>query len=90
MLQKLKNRIFEILDATTSDKLPTRIFDVFIITLIFLNVLAVIVETVESLSSEHLRRSQFQYSPSNTFSAYGLALMIISLTARLKEESDLP
>ena len=53
MLQKLKNRIFEILDVTASDKLPTRIFDVFIITLIFLNVLAVILETVESLSSQY-------------------------------------
>jgi voltage-gated potassium channel len=75
MLQKLKNRIFEILDATTSDKLPTRIFDVFIITLIFLNVVAVILETVKSLSS--------QYKPFfGTFEAFSVSVFTIEYLLR--------
>ena len=53
MIQRLKYQIFEILNIESPDKLPTRIFDISIITLIFLNVIAVILETVESLSSQH-------------------------------------
>ena len=54
MIQKLKNRIFAILNEAPKDDLPGRVFHVFIITLIFLNVFAVILETVESLSSRYI------------------------------------
>ena len=53
MTQKVKNRLFEILDMR-SDDLPSKSFGVFIMTLISLNVIAVVLETVESLSSQYL------------------------------------
>ena len=50
MIQKIKRRIFEILEIASVGDLPSRIFDIFIITLISLNVVAVILETVQFLS----------------------------------------
>jgi len=49
MRGKVKKRIFEILEKSGKGDLPSRIFDTFIITLISLNVVAVILETVESI-----------------------------------------
>jgi len=49
----VKKRIFEILEIAPPGDLGSRIFDIFIITLISLNVIAVILETVESISSRH-------------------------------------
>lgn len=49
---KLKKRIFEILFASSND-LSSRIFGIFIISLISLNVFAVILETVENLSLKY-------------------------------------
>jgi voltage-gated potassium channel len=50
MVSKIKRRLYEILEvASPGDKL-SRIFDIFIITLIFLNVIAIILETLEKLS----------------------------------------
>jgi len=51
MIHKVKNRIDEILNGVSTEDVPARIFQVFIITLIFLNVFAVILETVEGISS---------------------------------------
>ena len=53
MSQKIKNRLFEILEIASAGDLPSRLFDIFIMTLISLNVIAVILETVESLSSQY-------------------------------------
>lgn len=53
MSQKVKKVLFEILEVASADDLPSRVFDVFIMTLISLNVIAVILETVESLSSQY-------------------------------------
>lgn len=53
MSQKVKNRIFGILEVASVDDIPSKVFDVFIMTLISLNVIAVILETVESLSSQY-------------------------------------
>lgn len=50
MLQKIKSRIFEILEKASPGDLPAKIFNIFIISLIILNVFAVILETVKSLS----------------------------------------
>lgn len=47
--EKVKRRLFEILEVASAGDLQSRAFDVFIITLIILNVIAVILETVESL-----------------------------------------
>ena len=54
MSQKFKKRIFEILEVATPGDRPSRIFDIFIMTLISLNIIAVILETVESLSSKYM------------------------------------
>ena len=51
MNQKYKGRVFEILEASKAGNLPSKIFDIFIMTLISLNVLAVILETVKPLKS---------------------------------------
>ncbi|MBU7018335.1 MAG: ion transporter [Theionarchaea archaeon] len=49
----IKRRIYEILEAASEDDAVSRVFDIFIIGLIFFNVLAVILETVESLSLQY-------------------------------------
>jgi len=46
-----KKRIFEILEIASAGDVPSKIFDVFIMTLISLNVIAVILETEPSLAS---------------------------------------
>lgn len=51
--KKIKGRIFEILEIASTENLPSRVFDVFTITLIFLNVIAVILQTVKGLSSHY-------------------------------------
>jgi len=53
MVNKIKRRIYEILEVAESGDKASRIFDIFIITLIFLNVVAVVLETVQSLSVLH-------------------------------------
>lgn len=50
MIEKAKKRIYEIVEVATPGDVQSRIFDIFIVTLIFLNVLAVIFETIEKLS----------------------------------------
>jgi voltage-gated potassium channel len=52
MNRKPKDRIFEILETAPAGDLPSRAFDIFLITLISLNVIAVILETVRSISSQ--------------------------------------
>jgi voltage-gated potassium channel len=47
---KIKRRFYEILEVASPGDKPSRIFDIFIITLIFLNVIAIILETIEKLS----------------------------------------
>lgn len=51
MYNRIKKRVFEILEARTSDRV-SRFFMIFILTLITLNVIAVILETVEGLSNQ--------------------------------------
>ncbi|MBU7024916.1 MAG: ion transporter, partial [Theionarchaea archaeon] len=49
----IKTRLYQILEVASEDDPVSRLFDIFIITLIFLNVLAVILETVESLFAQY-------------------------------------
>ena len=53
MSQKIKKRTFEILELSNSGDKPSRIFDIFIISLITLNVICVILETVNSISLQY-------------------------------------
>ena len=50
---RLKKRIYEILEVAAPGDSLSRIFDVFIMTLIFLNVVAVVLETVQGLSAQY-------------------------------------
>ncbi|MDP3765775.1 MAG: ion transporter [Nanoarchaeota archaeon] len=75
MIQKVKSRIFEILEASASD-FHSRVFVLFIMTLISLNVIAVILETVENLS--------FQYSYFFTmFEVFSVAVFTIEYLLRI-------
>ncbi len=76
MIQKVKNRISDILNGTSAEDLPGRAFHVFIITLIFLNVIAVILETVESLSTQY--SSFFR-----TFETFSVSIFTIEYLLRL-------
>jgi voltage-gated potassium channel len=54
MLDKPRKRIHEILEVASAGDRPSRAFDVFIMSLISANVVAVILETVEHLSAQWL------------------------------------
>ena len=56
MYRKAKRRTYEILEKASLNDVASQVFDIFIMSLIALNVVAVILQTVESLSS---RYSQF-------------------------------
>lgn len=51
MYSKIKKRTYEIIEKAKIDDRASRIFDIFIVTLIFLNVVVVILESVKNLSS---------------------------------------
>ncbi len=76
MIREAKKRISDILNNTTIENLPNKIFHVFIITLIFFNVLAVILETVEDFSS----RYQVFFS---TFEVFSIGVFTIEYLLRL-------
>ena len=46
----LKKRTYEILDIASPGDKKSRIFDIFIVALIFINVIAVVLETIHALS----------------------------------------
>lgn len=50
MGQQIKKRTYEILEKAADGDLASRIFDIFIMSLIFLNVIAVILETVKGIA----------------------------------------
>ena len=54
MLVKAKKRTFEILESATQGNALSRTFDVFIVVLIFINVLAVVLETVNVIASRYM------------------------------------
>lgn len=54
MSQKVKNRLFDILEIASDGDLPSKLFDIFIMTLISLNVITVILGTVDYLYSRYM------------------------------------
>lgn len=48
--KKIKRRIFEIIEVASEGDLPSKIFDIFIIILISLNIIAVVLESIKELS----------------------------------------
>lgn len=53
-MRNVKKRIFEILEKASSPKdIPSRTFDIFIITLIALNVIAIMLVTIKSLAAQY-------------------------------------
>ena len=76
MIAKLKKRIFEILEIASIGDSYSRIFDIFIMTLILLNVIAVILETVESLGSRYMLFFE-------TFEMFSVAVFSIEYLLRI-------
>jgi len=52
-MKKIKKRIFEIIEISRDGDVPSRVFDIAIMALIFLNIVAVILETVQALSKSY-------------------------------------
>jgi len=46
----MRKRVYEILEIGSPEDLSSRVFDTFIISLILLNIIAIILETIKSLS----------------------------------------
>jgi voltage-gated potassium channel len=74
--RKLQQRTHEILDKGNADDRPSRIFDIFIVTLIAINVVAVILETVSSY-----RQAYGQYFA--VFELFSVIIFSIEYTLRL-------
>jgi len=76
MNSRIKGRIYGILETAPDGDRASRVFDVFIMTLISLNVLAVILETVDNLSS--------QYGDIfNTFEIFSVSVFTVEYLLRL-------
>ena len=86
MYQKIKKRTYEIIEVASVGDFYSRLFDIFILTLIFLNVLAVILETVETLSSRYTYffRSFEIFSVTIFTIEYALRLWSCSYSSRYK------
>jgi voltage-gated potassium channel len=76
MIKNIKSRIFKIIDVKSSDLLSTKIFDIFLIVLIFFNVLAVILETIENFASFY----KFYFS---VFEVFSVVIFTIEYMLRL-------
>jgi len=73
---RVRRRVFEILEAAMPDDLPSRVFDCFIMTLISLNVVAVMLETVESLYNRY-------YALFWGFEVFSIAVFTVEYALRL-------
>jgi voltage-gated potassium channel len=73
---KITSRIYEILEAAKTGDGISRAFDVFIVTLISLNVIAVILGTVEALSSQYGQIFRW-------FEVFSIVIFTIEYTMRL-------
>jgi voltage-gated potassium channel len=74
--QRVKQRLFRILEIAESGDTPSRVFDIFIMTLISLNVVAVILATVKVL--------EVRYSAVfRSFEVFSVAVFTIEYTLRL-------
>ena len=82
MREKVKKRVFEILEVASDGDVFSRIVDIFIMALILTNVMAVILETVGSLAAKYMlssirsKCSRLRSLPLNMFFVYGPARLI--------------
>lgn len=76
LMQSVKKRTYEILEAASPGDLASRVFDIFIITLIGLNVIAFMLETVEILSTKF-------YSFFKMFELFSIAVFTVEYALRL-------
>jgi len=74
--QTKRNRIYQVMEVGNKEDLPSLIFDIFIIALITLNVLAVILESVASLHDQWHR--EFYY-----FELFSVAVFTVELFLRI-------
>ena len=58
-MQKIKRAIFEIIDPTHADDSVSRAFNISMLVIIFINILAVVLETEENLYSQY--KTYFRY-----------------------------
>jgi len=72
----IRKRLYEILEVASEDDSLSRAFDIFIISLITVNVLAVILETVESLASQYSKIF-------TTFELFSIVVFTIEYLLRL-------
>ena len=73
-LMNMRTRVWEIVEVAKPGDVVSKIFDIFILGLIFLNILAVILESVESLEQRfHLTFEVFEYVSVIVFSLEYLA-----------------
>lgn len=76
MIRGIQRRAYEILEVASPGDLPSKIFDIFIIILIILNVIAVILDTVKSISIRHAIFFR-------TFEIFSLAVFTVEYVLRV-------
>ncbi|MDV7338114.1 ion transporter [Terasakiella sp. A23] len=81
--QSRRNRVYEVMEVGRKDDFPSLFFDVFIIALISLNVLAVILESVASLQQVY---GDYFYG----FELFSVAVFTIELALRIWTVSENP
>ena len=80
----LKNRTFQILETASRDDLPSKTFDIFIIILILLNVVAVVFESVHPLALEYATELRIFEICSVIFYSVEYTLRLWSCTSKEK------
>lgn len=81
--QSLRRRIFEIIEVGRGDRAVSRMFDVMIMTLILLNVVAFVMETVPSYAAAY--GPQFE-----AFNTFSVAIFTVEYGLRLWTAVELP
>lgn len=76
VIQKIKNRLWEIVSVARTDDTTSKVFDSFILTLIFLNIVAVIIGTIASIER------QFSYLL-YLFEVFSVIIFTIEYAARI-------
>jgi voltage-gated potassium channel len=76
MYNRIRKKVFDILEAKAGDSFLKKVFDYFIITLIILNTLFYIFETVDSFAAKY-------YSAFIAFEAFSVAVFTIEYVLRL-------
>lgn len=86
MYEKVKKRMYEILEVASPGDVASKIFDIIILTLIFLNVITVILETVELFATHYFFFFRiFELISVTIFTVeYVLRLWVCSINERFK------